>query len=295
MPAEQPRTRIAESVSVLAYILLTEGGGEKFRALATEKSEAVAPADLPLLRSLLHDPPAQPSQYDPSVHGLGGWLSFCQFAIFELAYNLGEEALAFVREIAWGEYDLTQGNAIEVLIRFAAAGVRTEELIAEIETRFPKVRDEARLYAVKPLLGRLDTDPDLRRVFDRLLRVEAFRDSYDELTYVDPDPYNLGAEHLHAIVVSAQETDRRELAMHIIASVDAKDIASPDFRASGGVARICISDTCKLVGPAADGVAPVSLASLLRSKKIAIGHYSFKSPDEDGIERIYPRTVAVLA
>jgi hypothetical protein len=48
-------------------------------------------------------------------------------AAFEILYNLGEAALPLLRKIAFGEYDWTQGNAIEILRRWAAEGVDREQ------------------------------------------------------------------------------------------------------------------------------------------------------------------------
>lgn len=77
---------------------------------------------------------------------LSGWLSACQFSIFELVYKRGKEVLPFVREIAWGEYDWTQGNAIE------------------------------------PLLPELANDEKLKQVFDELFSIEEFKEAFAELT-----------------------------------------------------------------------------------------------------------------
>lgn len=288
------RTAVGATVGSLAELLLVDGAdGDRFTTRAREKSKHLSADDLPALRSLIHAPPEQSARYDPTTHGLGGWVSCCQFAIFELVYNLGQEALPFVREIAWGQYDWTQGNAIEVLIRLAAAGIATDEIIEEIETEFPKIRDEAGVYAIKPLLGRLDTDADLKRIFDRLMAIEEFKDTYDELTWVDPDPYNITRDHLHARVVASRATDYRVMNLRVIACLEAKDIRSSDFQDEGGRAQICITDDCALLKPGHDDVERIDLSALLGAEKIAIGHYSFKT-FEDDITCIYPQSVALL-
>ncbi|KAB0548924.1 hypothetical protein F7R01_15980 [Pseudomonas argentinensis] len=101
--------------------------------------------------------------------------------IFEILFNMGAKAIPFIREIAWGEYDWTQGNAIELLIRFAANGVQRKEIIAEIKRNYPVIRYEAQLYAIQPLIPKLQGNSSLRAVFDELLDIEDFKESYDEL------------------------------------------------------------------------------------------------------------------
>ena len=153
-----------------------------FKSKAKELSNKYHANDLRELKGLLHNPPPESSNYNVEKHGLGSWMSSCQFAIFELYYNKGIEALPLVRQIAWGKYDWTQGNAIELLIRFASKGICREKLIEEIKQHYPKVRSEAQLYAIQPLIGELSKDESLKSVFNELMAIEAFKESYDELT-----------------------------------------------------------------------------------------------------------------
>lgn len=134
------------------------------------------------MRSYFHNPPKPPADYDFRRHGLGGWISARQFAIFELAYNLGSDALPFVRQIAWGEYDWTQGNAIETLIRLASDGIETEAIVNEMLSKIVDIREEALLYAIGPLLPRLESDNSLREIIQRLRKAEQFDWAYRELT-----------------------------------------------------------------------------------------------------------------
>ena len=179
---KKPASILESSVSELACHLLEGGLNEQFRILAAKKAEGIELSNCQELRSMFHNPPKEAVLYSAEKHGLGGWLSACQFSIFELVYNIGENALPFVQEIAWGEYDWTQGNAIELLIRFAAGGILRDYIISEIKENYPNVRYEAQLYAIQPLLPRLATDPELWSVFDELLVIEDFKDCYDELT-----------------------------------------------------------------------------------------------------------------
>jgi len=174
---------IEDLVAGLAELVLREGLCPAFRRKAQDAAKMVDADDIDEFKYLFHNPPPEPADFDTAVHGLGGWLSACQFAAFELIYAIGEPALPFLKPIAWGPYDWTQGNAIELLIRFAAAGIQKDELINEIKALFPDVRYEAQLYAVEPLLPRLATEEGLKAVVDRL-RAEcvAFNDICKEVS-----------------------------------------------------------------------------------------------------------------
>ncbi len=165
-------------------VFLTGGHGEEFRNIAKEKSANFSVADLEEFKKLFHTPPKESELYNPKQHGLGSWLSTCQFSIFEIYYNLGKDAIPFIREIAWGEYDWTQGNAIELLIRFASDGINRTEILEEIKSNYPKVRFEAQLYAIQPLIAKLETNPELKAVFDELMELKCFKESYEELIEV---------------------------------------------------------------------------------------------------------------
>lgn len=173
---------IQKIVSQLADYLLVNGVNNDFRVLAKEKAKKIKLKNWGILKEIFHNPPKDSKVYDVKKHGLGGWVSARQFSIFELLYNFGEPALPFIREIAWGEYDWTQGNAIELLIRFASDGVCRDEIIAEIQQNFPKIRYEAQLYAIQPLIGQLKTNNQLKSVFDELMKIKEFKESFYELT-----------------------------------------------------------------------------------------------------------------
>ncbi|EEF23017.1 conserved hypothetical protein, partial [Ricinus communis] len=59
-----------------------------------------------------------------------------------------------LRRIAWGEYDWTQGNALEILVRLAAEGIGRDVMTADFHQNFEHVADEAKRYAIGPLLHR---------------------------------------------------------------------------------------------------------------------------------------------
>jgi hypothetical protein len=168
---------IDAAITALALDLLAGVKRTAFqaRASALARSAQIDASDLEYLRGRFHTPPPEPDAYDFREHGLGGWLSRCQFAIFELIFNIGEPALPFLRQVAWGCYDWTQGNAIELLIRMAAQGLGTEETIAEIAKNFPAIRYEAQIYSLEPLLPMVVHDPDLEAMIGKLrMRIPEF-------------------------------------------------------------------------------------------------------------------------
>src|SRR5262249_32951819 len=102
-----------------------------------ERAQRVAAqfgADLPVrLKARFHKATDAPPGFEPQVRGLAGWLSAWQFAIFEVLYYVREPALPLVRDIAFGDYDWIQGNAIELLCRWAAEGVEKERTLSDLK------------------------------------------------------------------------------------------------------------------------------------------------------------------
>ncbi|RBB36997.1 hypothetical protein DPV79_23650 [Burkholderia reimsis] len=130
-----------------------------------------------MLVSRLHSPshPA-PDAFEPSVSGLGGWLAAWQFAVFEILFHFHDSALDSLREIAWGEYDWTQGNALEILVRLAAKGIGREQTIADLHRDFEQVAEEAKQYAVAPLLQRAKFEPEVAAIMRKLQTVPDWRE-----------------------------------------------------------------------------------------------------------------------
>jgi len=172
---------IADRVARLAALIIDSGLSDEFRGQAAKLAGSISEDDITDLEHLFHPPPPEPDTYDFQKHGLGGWISACQFAAFELLYNMGEPALPFLRKIAWGPYDWTQGNAIEIMIRFAARGIATEAIVEDVKRNFPDIRYEAQLYALEPLMPLLDTDEKLVELFDQLKHCAAFAGIHAEL------------------------------------------------------------------------------------------------------------------
>lgn len=123
------------------------------------------------------DPPPDLAHLFP---GLGQWMAARQFAIFEILYHIGPSSLPLLRQAAYGEYDWTQGNAIEVLCRFAAEGIERDQIISELREAIPGLRYEALVYAIRPLRTYSRTNLKLQRVIDDLLSVPEFKEAFSE-------------------------------------------------------------------------------------------------------------------
>jgi len=159
---------------------------QEFRARAAAVALQLGPAAIDELCTRFHSPPrAEPPGFGPEQRGLGGWLSAWQFAIFELFFEFGSAALPVLRQVAFGEYDWTQGNAVEVLVRLAAKGIEREQIIAELRREFPRLRVEAQLYSVGPLLEHAARDPAVATVVRLLEDISEWRAAIEELGSVD--------------------------------------------------------------------------------------------------------------
>ncbi|MCL4204956.1 MAG: hypothetical protein KJ000_20950 [Pirellulaceae bacterium] len=155
---------------------------EQFRARAAAVARELGPAAIEELATRFHSPPRpEPPGFGYEQRGLGGWLSTWQFAIFELFYQFGAAALPVLRRVAFGEYDWTQGNAVEVLVRLAAAGVERERTVADLRREFPNFRYEATLYSVGPLLHHSARDPAIAAVVRELEEMPEWREAAEEL------------------------------------------------------------------------------------------------------------------
>jgi hypothetical protein len=155
---------------------------DKFSARAAAVAQELGPDVIDELATRFHSPPrAEPPGFGIEQRGLSGWLSAWQFAIFELFFHFGAAALPVLRRVAFGEYDWTQGNAIEVLVRLAAVGVEREQILAELRQEFPGIRYEAQLYSVGPLLHHAARDPAIAAVVRELEDLPEWRQTVQEL------------------------------------------------------------------------------------------------------------------
>jgi hypothetical protein len=156
-----------------------------FRAKAREVADSHGPWILPELQRRFHRPTTAPRGFTARERGLGAWLSCWQFAIFEVILQFRELALPMLRKVAFGEYDWTQANAIELLCRLAAEGVDRERTLADLRREMPRMRDTALLYVAGPLLRRSEVDPGVAAIVDELRQVQEFESAVEELRESD--------------------------------------------------------------------------------------------------------------
>lgn len=148
-----------------------------FGLQAASVAARLGPRAIDMLVSRLHSPShPTPEAFEPSVRGLEGWLAAWQFAIFEILFHFHDSALDNIREIAWGEYDWTQGNALEILVRLAAKGIERERTISDFRRNFEHVCEEAKRYAVAPLLHRAKFEPEVAAIVSKLQSVPDWRE-----------------------------------------------------------------------------------------------------------------------
>ncbi|MEL6536523.1 MAG: hypothetical protein AAFQ98_13990 [Bacteroidota bacterium] len=273
-------------IQSIGEYFLTGKTREEISALATTYSVGLTAEDLVSLETYLHHPPPSPL-YQPSEHGLGTWLACCQTAIFELAFQLKDQALPFLRKHAWGTYDWPQGNAIEVMIRLAAEGIHTEELLAEIREMFPDIRFEAQVYAIKPLLPLLEGDAALQKVFDSLMEIEEFEEAYEDITYVEPDPYNLEREQFHGIVMQTEKVEEHIWNKKVIAEVLLDQLAHGSNRRNSEKVRLKIDEDCHLFHYKDGKLNEASLDEFLQAERIAIAHWTLEQANTDP-QAIFP-------
>jgi hypothetical protein len=169
--------------SVIRHVAsgLAEDDAE-FRRRAEAGAGELGVNSIDLLTTLFHSEHTPPPELAEKFPRLGAWIAARQFAIFEMLYHFGEPALPTLYGIAFGNYDWTQGNAIEVLCRLAAEGVATDDFVTEMSREFPNIRDEAKLYAIGPLLKQAQSNQPLAELLARLQNVvEGFNEAVREL------------------------------------------------------------------------------------------------------------------
>jgi hypothetical protein len=169
----------------VASVAVEIDDAQQFRVRAAAVARQLGPAAIDALRSRFHSPPhREPPGFGPE-RGLGGWLSAWQFAIFELFFEFGAAALPVLRQVAFGEYDWIQANAVEILVRLAARGIEREQIIAELRREFPRLRVEAQLYSVGPLLDHAAQDTAVAQVVRQLEDISEWRVAAEELGRAD--------------------------------------------------------------------------------------------------------------
>jgi len=140
---------------------------EVFAERAKQVASELSPDSIPQLAKQFHGEHSPPPELAAQFSRLGHWMAARQRAIFEIFYYFRESAIPVLRRVAYGKYDWTQGNAIEVLCRLAAEGINTDSTVAEIRAALPKMRFGALLYSFGPLLHRAALDANLAQLLNR--------------------------------------------------------------------------------------------------------------------------------
>jgi hypothetical protein len=179
----QPRQQKQSMISIeIRRIAEAIGDPPEFSRRAHETAKVVGAGAIELLAAEFHTESSPPEEIANKFPGLGQWIAARQFSIFEVLFCLGPASLPVLRRVAFGEYDWTQGNAIEILCRFAAHGIEREQILAGLKNAMPGFRHEALLYAAGPLLSHAKTDANIQVVIDELLIVPEFKDACDEVS-----------------------------------------------------------------------------------------------------------------
>jgi len=153
----------------------------ELRVRAKTVATELNPTSIDVLAGLSHSEHTPPPELAGSFPALGQWIAARQFAIFEIFYYLGKSSIPTLKRIAFGKYDWTQGNAIEILCRLAADGVNRDDIVDALIVHLPSIRDEAHGYALGPLLSQAEKNHALKMVIERLLVVPEFRESYENI------------------------------------------------------------------------------------------------------------------
>lgn len=175
-PPQPEIDELVESVAVLV------DDNPAFRERARVVAAQLGPSAIPLLeRRYVPIVGSEPKGFGVEECGLSGWISYWQFAVFEVFYHFREAAIPALWRVLHDEYDWVQGNAIEILCRFASEGMRTEEILRRLASLIPTLRYEALLYAAGPLLEQAKKDEALAAIVRRLRQVDLFDEAVQEL------------------------------------------------------------------------------------------------------------------
>ena len=177
------QTKLRSQCNKVIRDLAIEGAKDpdSFRECAAAAARQLGPDSVRTLKSLFHSEHSPPDEARDLFPGLGQWIAARQFAIFEVFYNLPDASLETLKEVAFGNYDWTQGNAIEVLLRLAADGFRTAEILEDVRRNFADVQYEAQLYAVEPLLKLAQSNPQVANVLRHLEDIDEFNSAVNDL------------------------------------------------------------------------------------------------------------------
>jgi len=153
----------------------------ELRVRAAAAADEIGPAAIEHLSTLFHSEHSPPTELAERFPGLGNWMAVRQLAIFEIFYHAGRDALPVLKRVAFGAYDWTQGNAIEILCRLAADGIEEQEIVDALLAHLSDMREEAHMYALRPLLHYAKTNAKLAAIVSKLLVVPEFQESFDAM------------------------------------------------------------------------------------------------------------------
>lgn len=163
------------------WVAAASADQDELRSRAVIVANELGPTTIEYLATLFHAEHSPPTELATHFHRLGSWMTARQFAIFEIFYNFGRDSIPLLQRVAYGDYDWTQGNAIEVLCRLAADDVQREQIVAGLVEHLPAMREEAHYYALGPLISYAESNQALNDVLSQLLSVQEFRQSHDHL------------------------------------------------------------------------------------------------------------------
>ena len=178
-PRQEPRTplvqnsRSDECATAVRWVAASANRVE-FRERATSAAQSLGSGAIGFLSQMFHSEAEPPQELKARFSSLGGWMAARQFAIFEILYAFGEPSLPVLWGVVLGEYDWTQGNAIEVLCRLAADGVQSTIVLDRLKELMPEMREEAIYYAAGPLRQHASENDRLVPIIDELAKVPAF-------------------------------------------------------------------------------------------------------------------------
>lgn len=284
--------RVIESVAVLIDDQIV------FRAKAKKVAERIGPESIPEFRQRFHRSTAAPAGFRSEERGLAAWLSYWQLAIFEIVFQYREHALPMLREVAFGEYDWTQANAIELLCRLAAEGTDRERTLADLIREMPGMRDTALLYVARSLLPQSQSNSALANIVEELQKVPEFRMAIEELQEAEPQrdgqANEAGRPELQGIVVRCEKHEETVWNYQVIANCLIRGLRTeyPSIKESGGNVQVRIS-TRTLVEKLVEGSRlPASLEDLGPGTMVEIGFFSFT--EQASPVAIYPDSLLVL-
>ena len=151
---------------------------EEFQRRAAAAALVLGSNTIDTLVGLLRSEHTPPDALAPQFAGLGAWLTARQFAIFEVFYHFGAPAVPTLLSVIRGDYDWTQGNAIEILCRLYAKGAAPASAFELLKETIPSMREEALIYAAGPLHRLRQQDTTLSGVLEELLEIPEFSDAY---------------------------------------------------------------------------------------------------------------------